>query len=381
MPYFLSLFIIVLSGTFIFISVFPQFFGMGGSYERESFLIKEEKEEIPTKPILPPLNKVEYDRRMEKLANNPPPPIPETIEENSFSEKEKEEVSSELKPELKPESKPKPNLWPPVAPYPKAGAILPFKRVLAYYGNLYSTKMGVLGEYPEEEMLARLEVEVKKWEEADPETPVQPALHYIAVTAQFSPGSDGKHRLRMPGKEIEKVLAMAEKINAIVFLDFQVGFSTLAEELPVFEEYLKLPNVHLGIDPEFSMKGTIRPGKVVGTFDAEDINFAIEYLSRIVAENDLPPKILVVHRYTQKMVTNYQNIKPTEEVQVVMHMDGWGPKAKKVNTYKQFIFPEPVQFAGFKIFYKNDLWDPGTVLFSPEELLKLRPIPIYIQYQ
>jgi hypothetical protein len=31
-------------------------------------------------------------------------------------------------------------------PYPVGGAILPFKRVVAFYGNLYSKKMGILGE-------------------------------------------------------------------------------------------------------------------------------------------------------------------------------------------------------------------------------------------
>src|SRR3989344_2825122 len=63
-------------------------------------------------------------------------------------------------------------LWPAQAVYPNAGAILPFHRIVAYYGNLYSKKMGVLGEYPEEEMLARLNTEVEKWQTADPETPV-----------------------------------------------------------------------------------------------------------------------------------------------------------------------------------------------------------------
>src|SRR5690606_19570627 len=57
-------------------------------------------------------------------------------------------------------------------PYPLSGAILPFKRVIAYYGNLYSKRMGILGEYAPKEMLSRLNVEVKKWEKADPKTPV-----------------------------------------------------------------------------------------------------------------------------------------------------------------------------------------------------------------
>jgi hypothetical protein len=62
-------------------------------------------------------------------------------------------------------------------------------------------------------------------------------------------------------------------------------------------------------------------------------------------------------------------------------MDGWGGGAKKKNTYQQFVVSEPVQFTGFKLFYKNDILDAGTVLLKPEELLELSPKPIYIQYQ
>jgi hypothetical protein len=81
------------------------------------------------------------------------------------------------------------------------------------------------------------------------------------------------------------------------------------------------------------------------------------------------------------MVTNYQNITPLPEVQVVIDMDGWGPPLKKINTYKAFVAPEPVQFTGFKIFYKNDLKPPSERLLTPGDLLKLTPQPMFIQYQ
>lgn len=263
---------------------------------------------------------------------------------------------------------------------PLAGAIFPYKRIIAYYGNLYSKNMGILGELPKQEVLEKLQEEVKQWQEADSVIEVQPALHYIAVTAQNLPGKGNKYRLRMPFSQIDSVLKMAEKINAIVFLDIQVGLSTLQDEIPQLEKYLRLPNVHLGIDPEFSMKGGQKPGSVIGSFDAADINYTIEYLDKIVKENNLTPKILVVHRFTQAMVKNYKEIKLKPEVQVVMHMDGWGFPAKKINTYRQFIYAEPVEFTGFKIFYKNDTKNNSRLL-TPQELLKLKPQPVYIQYQ
>jgi hypothetical protein len=162
-------------------------------------------------------------------------------------------------------------------------------------------------------------------------------------------------------------------------LDIQVGLSNVQTEVPLLEKYLKLPNVHLGIDPEFAMHNGARPGTVIGTLDAADFNFAAEYLAKVVRDNNLPPKILIVHRFTQPMLTNAKNIHPLPEVQIVMDMDGFGSQGAKLNTYQQYIYKDPVQFTGFKLFYKNDLRGGG--LFTPQQLLKLNPIPVYIQYQ
>jgi len=155
------------------------------------------------------------------------------------------------------------------------------------------------------------------------------------------------------------------------------------DEVKALEKYLSMPQVHLALDPEFAMiRRGERPGRVVGTIDAWEVNAAIEYLSGLVRTHDLPPKVLVVHRYTRAMLTNTQDMKPTAEVQVVIDMDGWGPGPKKYSTYNAFVAPEPVQFTGFKLFYKNDVKQPGTVLLTPEELLRdLTPQPSFIQFQ
>ncbi|MGF7072518.1 hypothetical protein [Mucilaginibacter sp. 3215] len=265
--------------------------------------------------------------------------------------------------------------------YPLPGAILPFNRIVAFYGNLYSKNMGVLGQYPRKTMLNKLKEEVKNWEKADTATNVVPALHYICVTAQADAGRNGLHNLRMPFSQIDTVISWAKSINALVFLDIQVGFSTVQTELPLLEKYMKMPNVHLGIDPEFSMKEGSVPGKRIGTFDADDINYVTGYLAKLAKKNDLPPKIFVVHRFTKRMVTNYKDIKLRPEVQVVMDMDGWGGPELKKSTYKYFISEEPVQFTGFKLFYKNDIKNVPHRMLTPKEVLSLKPAPIYIQYQ
>jgi len=271
--------------------------------------------------------------------------------------------------------------WPVKLQYPLPGAVFPFNRVIAFYGNFYSKKMGVLGEYPTDTMLAKLSEELRKWQAADSTVPVRPALHYIAVTAQGYPGKGDKYRLRMPFKQIDSLIRMAARINALVFLDIQVGMSTVQEEVPLLEPYLKMPQVHLGIDPEFSMKTGKKPGSVIGTMNDSDINFTIRYLTNLAKVNQLPPKILVVHRFTQAMIRNYKNIKPTPEVQVVIDMDGWGAKSRKLTTYHEYVSKEPVQFTGFKLFYKNDYRETGSSMMTPAEVMKLKPRPVYIQYQ
>ena len=273
--------------------------------------------------------------------------------------------------------------WPVKGLSPREDALLPQKRIIAFYGNTLSKRMGILGEFPPDVMLAKLDTVVKEWADADPDTPVQPALHYIAVVAQADSGRDGKYRLRMDSATIEKVYGWAEKRDAIVFLDIQAGLSTIMDELPRLMRFLQRPNVHLGIDPEFYMhhdKAGVPPGKKIGTLTSKEINYAIDQLSKLVEEKGLPPKVLVIHRFTRPMVKGYKDIKLDPNVQVVMHMDGWGAPWLKFDSYKSYIIDEPVQYAGFKLFYKNDT-KKGDKLLTAAELLQIKPRPIYIQYQ
>jgi hypothetical protein len=233
---------------------------------------------------------------------------------------------------------------------------------------------------PEHAMLAKLREETARWQRADTTIPVVPAFHYIAVTAQQDPGPSGKYRLRMPVEQLEKAVTLAYQHKILLFLDVQVGLSTLQEELPPLEVYLRLPEAHLGIDPEYSTEHLQVPSSSIGSFDAADINYAISFLAGIVRRYNLPPKVLVVHRFTQTMLTNYKDIKKVPEVQVVINMDNFGSPAKKIDSYKGIVAGEPVQYTGFKLFYQTDP-KMGKRLMEPEEVLALYPSPLYIQYQ
>lgn len=270
--------------------------------------------------------------------------------------------------------------WPVEGPAALPGAILPAKRIIAYYGNPLSKRMGALGEYEPQEMLRRLDKEVAAWRAADPATPVQPALHLIAVVAQGDAGPSGKYRTIMRDTMVEMVYGWAKSKNAIMFIDIQTGHSNLRELLPRFEQFLKRPDVHLGVDPEFMMKSGHKPGAKIGTMDASDVNYASGYLAELVRKYNLPPKVLVVHRFTRNGVTNYKQITLRPEVQIVIHMDGWGAPWLKRDSYKDYVVSEPVQYTGFKLFYHNDT-KKGDPLMKPSDLMKLEPKPLYIQYQ
>ena len=269
--------------------------------------------------------------------------------------------------------------------YPKKGEfrdgdLLPCNRIVAYYGNPNSKQMGALGEFPRDEMLRRLQGEVRRWAEADPATPVIPALHLIAVVAQGAPGPSGHYRAQIRDQQVDSIYQMARSINGVMFIDVQVGTDDVRNIMPRFENFLKRPDIHFAVDPEFYMRGGIVPGRRIGTMYAADINYVTEQLARIVRENNLPPKVLVIHRFTRNMVPDAEKIQLRPEVEFVMDMDGWGAPWLKYDSYRDYIVRHPVEFTGFKLFYHNDT-KKGNPLLTPREVLGMWPQPLYIQYQ
>ena len=267
-------------------------------------------------------------------------------------------------------------LWPVKGPDPLPGSLLPEHRIVAFYGNSKSTRMGVLGQLPPNEMLPKLERTATEWAKADPGRKVLPALHLIVTVAQGKPGSDGGYRLRHSDAVIEQVLGWAEERGWIVFLDVQTGWSSVQKEVPRLVKFLERPYVHLALDPEFAMKNGGVPGRRMGTMDAAEVNYAVQLLADIVDRKKLPPKVLIVHRFTERMLTNHRQIMLDPRVQVVIDMDGWGAPWHKKSAYKWFVVQQPVQYTGFKLFFKND-----KPMMTPAEVIGLWPAPVYVQYQ
>ncbi|HXE61099.1 MAG TPA: hypothetical protein VN607_10350 [Gemmatimonadaceae bacterium] len=259
---------------------------------------------------------------------------------------------------------------------PLPGSLFPGCRVVAYYGNPFSKRMGILGEINPDSMLARLQRQADAYTSADSATPVLPALELIVTVAQGNAGRDGMYRARMPDSVIDRVASWAARRGYLLILDIQVGRSSVRSEIAPLLKYLMRPTVHLALDPEFAMPATKVPGHVIGTLDASQVNVAADTLAALVTQYHLPPKMLIVHRFTRPMLTNHERIHLDPRVQMVIDMDGFGAPTLKRSSYLHYIFDHPVQFAGFKLFYKND-----KPILTPEQVVKLRPIPVFIMYQ
>jgi len=257
-----------------------------------------------------------------------------------------------------------------------AGALLPTNRIVAYYGNPLSPILGRLGEGPPDETIARLRQTADYYAEADQSRPVKPALELITPLAQASAGEDGLYRARMSPDVIDQVAGWAADNDLLLILDVQVGRSSVADELPELLPYLKRPNTHLALDPEFAMGLGEVPGRTIGSLDAADVNAAIETLAELVESEKLPPKVLIVHRFLPSMLTDADAIETDPRVQVVIDMDGFGSPAAKISKYHAFVRDTGAGFGGIKLFYK---YDPP--LLQPEDVVGLNPAPDVVIYQ
>lgn len=263
-----------------------------------------------------------------------------------------------------------------VLPPPLPGAVFPARRIVSFYGNPLSPTMGVLGELTPEQLFPRLRTQAAAYAAADSSRPVMPALELVAVVAQPEPGPDGLYRLRMDPALIEKVAGWAEENDCLLILDVQIGRGNVDDEVQWLMPFLKRPNVHLALDPEFAMPSGQVPGKRIGTMDAAAVNGTIQTMAALVDAEHLPPKVVIVHRFTEEMVTNAEAITPDPKVQVVMVMDGFGTPSVKMRQYDELIVDQHVEYTGIKLFFHHD--EP---LLSPAQILQLDPTPDLIIYQ
>jgi hypothetical protein len=206
------------------------------------------------------------------------------------------------------------------------------------------------------------------------ERPVIGAFDLVSVFATAGGGPDGLYRTRQDDEVIGIYLDRARAVGARLILDIQPGRARLADEIRALREWLVEPDVDLAIDPEWIVGRRGIPGQTVGKISARQVRGVQRRLARIVADNDLPPKLLVVHQFRRGSIRGRGRIRPRQGVETVLNFDGIGTPAAKRAGYAALSAPR--LFDGFSLFYRRD-----TPLLKPAGVLALDPEPDFLLYQ
>jgi hypothetical protein len=258
-----------------------------------------------------------------------------------------------------------------------AASIFDEARVVSLYGYPGIPIMGALGKYAPGAAADEAARVARTYEPLDPTKQVIPALHLIVSVAQRGP-ADGTYLSRMSAERVDEYVQATRERGQLLFLDIQIGWGDPLAEVRHYEAALREPHVHVALDPEFATRTKgVAPGRAIGTITGAQINQVQEYLAGLVTEHGLPRKVLVVHQFRDDMITNPAHIRPSEGVDLVICMDGFGNAFQKRWGYDRYAHASYAPFAGFKLFYD---WD--TPLLSPAEVLALSPgPPDYVIYQ
>jgi hypothetical protein len=205
--------------------------------------------------------------------------------------------------------------------------------------------------------------------------PVLPAMELLATIATFDAGEEGLYRRRTTNQVIRRYLDAARDIGAILLLDIQPGRADFFSETVALERWLREPDVSLALDPEWRVTEGQVPGQVIGRVEPREVNATTAWLDQLTAKHDLPQKLVVIHQFTDDMVDATQ-LKPRDNVAIVLNADGFGGRAVKESKYHAFTEEGEGFETGFKLFYEEDVG-----LMKPAQVLRLRPPPDLVVYE
>ena len=259
---------------------------------------------------------------------------------------------------------------------PRGGrTIFPTYQVIAHYGTATTAVLGVLGEGTPEQAGRNLLAAAEPFGKASGRR-ILPAFELIVSVAQRSPGDDGDYSAYLPDADIERYLAAARRIKALVLLDLQPGLADPLVQAQHFEKFLREPDVGLAVDPEWKLYGDQKPGRQIGTLDAASVNRVSAWLAELTTTLDLPEKLFVLHQFQRRMLPDRDAIVVRPGLATVVHVDGFGTRGGKLDTYAALADTTGRLRNGFKLFLDEDV-----DLLSPTEVMAVRPRPELITYQ
>lgn len=273
-------------------------------------------------------------------------------------------------------------VWPHVSlarpELPRGGrALFPRYRLVGYAGHPTADALGRLGIGDIDERATELERRAGGYESGREALPV---FELIAVIATGFPGPDGMYRTRVRSAVVDEFLAAARRHRAMLILNIQPGRADFLTEVKVFERWLAEPDVGLALDPEWAVGPGQVPGDVYGRTTGAELDTVATYLAGIVKRYDLPEKPMIFHQVARSVVQDQEGLREHRGVVVIKSVDGIGPRGSKETTWSRLVSGLPKHiYTGFKLFFVEDT--RSGPLMTPQQVLALRPRPVYVMYE
>lgn len=268
----------------------------------------------------------------------------------------------------------------PSSPYgkPTPTPLPPETRVVGFAGGPQHHALGILGTMPLAKAADRLARQSRPYERKS--RPVLGAFDLIATMADAHPGPAGLYRTRLAPDVIARYLRAARREDVALILDVQPGGSNFPDEVRALRHWLKEPDVHLALDPEWRMRPGVRPGSRIGWVSAGELEHTLADVAATVRRYNLPQKLVLVHRFTDGMIHNLDRVRVPKEIVPIISVDGVGSRALKQATYRRLApnLPKP-WLPGFKVFYEEDAEAGGRM--SGEQVMALQPRPHVVLYE
>ncbi|MDR0496335.1 MAG: hypothetical protein LBH42_01830 [Treponema sp.] len=248
--------------------------------------------------------------------------------------------------------------------------------ILAFYGHPRSRNMGILGRYTKEELREKLDDLAAEYREAGGRNIIR--AFYLIFGTVWPGGDIGIIQESLLREYVEFAL----ENDMLIFIDHQIGRFTPEDSLKRMLPWLKFPNVHLALDPEWR---TTKPMEEIGTVSADEINNVQSIMEDYMIENNIPgERFLVIHQFNYRMISNREKVRADfSKVTLVHCADGFGTPQEKRSSYAYNARATNIPIKGFKLFYNFNIPGAGYdyPLLTPKEVFELTPRPFIIMYQ
>ena len=243
--------------------------------------------------------------------------------------------------------------------------------LVTFYGSPWGPGLGILGDQSRESTDFKLRQHGDMFRPFETRR-IMPAYHMITTVANPTPPLY-RHQVDLP--TIDDWLAAAAANNFAVIMDLQPSHADLMEEFERIRYALFSPDVHLAIDPEFTMDEGQIPNKHVGNLKAAQINLVQAELEKIALEIGVN-KVLMLHQFKDTMLPDKEAIKDYPHVELIIDSDGTFNTEIKVYNYELYATEPAWEFGAIKVFYNYD-----DIVLSAEELMDIKPKPAIVIYQ